>query len=137
MKRLIAVLATAVMLLVSIVNLSVAEDVPEQRDPNTLIIGHTTMMNGNFFSELWGNNTADIDVRSILHEYPLIAWTNNSEYQVNETVVKSLETTTADNGDRTYTVTLYDDLKYSDGSDITAKDYVFNFLLMSSPQIRN
>jgi len=135
-KRLIAVLATAVMLLVSIVNLSVAEDVPEQRDPNTLIIGHTTMMNGNFFSELWGNNTADIDVRSLLHEYPLIAWTNNGEYQVNRTVVRTLETTTAENGDRTYTVTLHADLKYSDGSDITAKDYVFNFLLMSSPQIR-
>ncbi|MGI6687051.1 MAG: ABC transporter substrate-binding protein [Christensenellales bacterium] len=136
MKRLIAVLATAVMLLVNIVSLSMAEAVPAQRDPNTLIIGHTTMMNGNFFSELWGNNTADIDVRSILHEYPLIAWTNNSEYQVNETVVKSLETTTADNGDRTYTVTLHADLKYCDGSAITAKDYVFNFLLMSSPQIR-
>lgn len=136
MKKLIAVLATVVLLLVSIVSLSLAEDVPEQRDPNTLIIGHTTMMNGNFFSDLWGSNTSDIDVRSILHEYPLVAWTSNGEYQVNGTVVRTLETTTADNGDRTYTVTLYDDLKYSDGSDITAKDYVFNFLLMSSPQIR-
>ncbi|MGI6672343.1 MAG: hypothetical protein ACOX58_12340 [Christensenellales bacterium] len=91
MKRFIAVLATAVMLLVSIVSLSVAEAVPEQRDPNTLIIGHTTMMNGNFFSELWGNNAADIDVRSILHEYPLIAWTSNNDYQVNGTVVRTLE----------------------------------------------
>ncbi len=134
MKRLIAILATVVMLLVNVVGLSAA--VPEQRDPNTLIIGHTTMMNGNFFSELWGNNTADIDVRSILHEYPLVAWTNNGEYQVNGTVVRTLETTTADNGDRTYTVSLQAGLKYCDGSDITAKDYVFNFLLMSSPQIR-
>lgn len=136
MKRLIAVLAAVVMLLVNIVSLSVAETMPEQRDPNTLIIGHTTMMNGNFFSELWGNNTADIDVRSLLHEYPLIAWTDNGDYQVNGTVVRTLETTTSDNGDRTYTVSLRTDLKYCDGSDITAKDYVFNFLLMSSPQIR-
>ena len=106
MKRLIAVLAAVVMLLVNIVSLSVAETMPEQRDPNTLIIGHTTMMNGNFFSELWGNNTADIDVRSLLHEYPLIAWTDNGDYQVNGTVVRTLETTTSDNGDRTYTVSL-------------------------------
>lgn len=134
MKRLIAILATAVMLLVNIVGLSAAA--PEQRDPNTLIIGHTTMMNGNFFSELWGSNAADIDVRSVLHEYPLIAWTSNSEYQVNATVVRTLETVTADNGDRTYIVSLHNDLKYSDGSDITARDYVFSFLLMSSPQIR-
>ncbi|NLB58051.1 MAG: hypothetical protein GX805_06220 [Gammaproteobacteria bacterium] len=108
----------------------------EPRDPEVLVVGHTTMMNGNFFSELWGNNTADIDVRSLLHEYPLIAWTNNGEYLVNPTVVRALETTTADNGDRTYTVRLQTGLQYSDGSDITAKDYVFNFLLMSSPQIR-
>jgi ABC-type transport system substrate-binding protein len=110
--------------------------VPEQRDPNTLIIGHTTMMNGNFFSELWGNNTSDIDVRSLLHEYPLVAWTGNGEYQVNDTVVRSLETTTAGNGDKTYTINLHNDLKYCDGSEINAKDYVFNFLLMSSPQIQ-
>ena len=35
MKRLIAVLAAVVMLLVNIVSLSVAETMPEQRDPNT------------------------------------------------------------------------------------------------------
>jgi len=137
MKRLIAGLATVVILLVNIFSLSVAaEAVPEQRDPNTLIIGHTTMMNGNFFSELWGNNTSDIDVRSLLHEYPLVAWTGNGEYQVNDTVVRSLETTTAGNGDKTYTINLHNDLKYCDGSEINAKDYVFNFLLMSSPQIQ-
>ena len=110
--------------------------VEEPRDPGPLVVGHTTMMNGNFFSDMWGNNTADIDVRSLIHEYPLIAWTNNGEYQINNTVVRALETTTADNGDRTYTVTLHEDLLYSDGSPITAKDFVFNFLLMSSPQIR-
>ena len=136
MKRLIAVLATVTILLVNMFSLSAAGALPEQRDPDTLIIGHTTMMNGNFFSELWGNNTADIDVRSILHEYPLIAWKNNGEYLVNRTVVKTLETSTADNGDRTYTISLQAGLKYCDGSKITAKDYVFNFLLMSSPQIR-
>jgi len=136
MKRLIAVLATVTILLVNMFSLSAAGALPEQPDPDTLIIGHTTMMNGNFFSELWGNNTADIDVRSILHEYPLIAWKKNGEYLVNRTVVKMLETSTADNGDRTYTISLQAGLKYCDGSKITAKDYVFNFLLMSSPQIR-
>ena len=36
-----------------------------------------------FFSDLWGNNTADIDVRSLLHEYPLIAQTQAGDYQLN------------------------------------------------------
>lgn len=134
MKKFIAVLAATLILMTGLAGAYAAE--AEPRDPEVLVVGHTTMMNGNFFSELWGNNTADIDVRSLLHEYPLIAWTNNGEYLVNPTVVRALETTTADNGDRTYTVRLQTGLQYSDGSDITAKDYVFNFLLMSSPQIR-
>ncbi len=136
MKRFIAVLAATLILMAGLSGAYAAEAEPAPRDPDVLVVGHTTMMNGNFFSELWGNNTADIDVRSLLHEYPLIAWTNAGEYLVNPTVVRTLETSTADNGDRTYTVQLQPGLLYSDGSEITAKDYVFNFLLMSSPQIR-
>ncbi|NLE20504.1 MAG: ABC transporter substrate-binding protein [Clostridiales bacterium] len=137
MKRNLAVLAALVMILSLAAGAYAQEAQPEQRqNADTLVVGHTTMLSGNFFSELWGNNTADIDVRSLIHEYPLIAWTNNGEYQVNGSVVRALETTTAVSGDRTYTVTLHEDLRYSDGSAITAKDFVFNFLLMSSPQIR-
>ena len=50
-------------------------------------------------------------------------------------MVRTLETQTQGNGDRIYTITLNPGLKYSDGSDITSKDYAFNFLLMTSPQI--
>ena len=125
-----------VMLLSCAIGTYAEQALPEQRDPSTLVVGHTTMMNGNFFSDIWGNNSADIDVRSLIHEYPLVAWTSNGEYQVNNTVVRALETTTDGNGDKTFTVTLHDDLYYSDGSPIGAKDYVFNILLMSSAQIR-
>ena len=135
MKKTLVLLLSAVMLL----NISAAlgQEAPavEPRDPETLVVGNVTMMNGNFFSDLWGNNSADIDVRTILHEYPLVSWTNAGNYQVNEIVVRTLETQTQGNGDRVYTITLNPGLKYSDGSDITAKDYVFNFLLMTSPQI--
>ena len=135
MKKTLVLLLSAVMLLN--ISAALAQEAPavEPRDPQTLVLGQTTMMNGNFFSDLWGNNSADIDVRTILHEYPLVSWTNAGNYQVNEIVVLSLETQTQGNGDRIYTITLNPDLKYSDGSDITAKDYVFNFLLMTSPQI--
>ena len=109
---------------------------PAEKDPGTLVVGHTTMLSGNFFSELWGSNTADIDVRGLIHEYPLVSWTSNGDYQVNTTVVRTLETLTSASGDRTFTVALQPNLMFSDGSPITAKDYLFNFLLMSSPQIR-
>lgn len=135
MKKTLVLLLSAVMLLN--ITAALAQEAPaaEPRDPQTLVLGQTTMMNGNFFSDLWGNNSADIDVRTILHEYPLVSWTNAGNYQVNEIVVRSLETQTQGNGDRVYTITLNPGLKYSDGSDITAKDYAFNFLLMTSPQI--
>ncbi len=134
MKKII-VLMSALVLMLSATYVQAQEATAGQRDPQTLIVGHTTMMNGNFFSELWGHNSSDIDVRTLIHEYPLVSWTNAGNYQVNTTVVNALETTTAGGGDRTYTVTLNPGLRYSDGSPIGAKDYVFNFLLMSSPQI--
>jgi peptide/nickel transport system substrate-binding protein len=104
--------------------------------PAVLTVGHTTMLNGNFFSDLWGNNTADIDVRSLLHEYPLVAQTQGGEYQLNQTVVNELERITEKNGDITYRVTLKEGLVFCDGSPIGAKDYLFSFLLLSSPQVR-
>ena len=34
----------------------------EEEEGQTLVVGSTTMMNGNFFSEAFGNNTADQDM---------------------------------------------------------------------------
>jgi len=135
LKRLLALSAALVMLATCTVGALAAEIAPEPPMTDTLVVGHTTMMNGNFFSEIWGNNTADIDVRSLLHEYPLVSWTSDGDYQVNEIVVNTLEIINSGNGDKTFNVTLQPDLRYSDGSAITAKDYVFSYLLMSSPQI--
>ena len=130
-KRLVALFAALTMVL-AVVPAAPAGEAPAE---DALIVAHTTMMNGNFFSEIWGNNTADIDVRTLLHEYPLVSWTVEGNYQVNQTVVRALEIAALANGDKTYTVTLQPDLYYSDGSKITAKDYLFSYLLMASPQI--
>ena len=40
-----------------------------------------------------------------------------------------------ENGSKTYTITLQEGLVWSDGSPMTAKDYVFAILLESSPQM--
>lgn len=133
MKRAATLLALIILMLAGLSPALAAADAPRAQ---TLVVGHTTMMNGNFFADLWGNNTADIDVRSLIHEYPLIAWTNAGDYQVNNTVVRSLETQTQPNGDKTYIITLRRGLAYCDGSPITAKDFIFTTLLLSSPQVR-
>jgi len=108
-----------------------AEDTAED---NSLIVGSVTQLSGNFFTAMWGNNTADIDVRQLLNDYQTIAWTSDGLYTVNTTAVSDV-TTRLVNNNRRYTFTLYDDLYYCDGSNITAKDYVFSILLESCPQI--
>ena len=45
-----------------------------QKLPEELIVGHTTETKGDFFTEMFGNNTADIDVRALLHGYNLVDW---------------------------------------------------------------
>ncbi|MGI6173333.1 MAG: ABC transporter substrate-binding protein [Christensenellales bacterium] len=134
MKRIIPLLVVAVLLLS--VPTPVHAGAQATGRPAVFTVGHTTMLNGNFFSELWGNNTADIDVRSLLHEYPLVAQTQAGEYQINRTVIKKIDKVTEEDGDITYSVTLKKGLKYSDGTPIDARDYLFSFLLLSSPEVR-
>lgn len=101
----------------------------------SLVVGSTTQLSGSFFTSMWGNNTADIDVRGLLHDYQTIAWTSNGIYTINGTVVSNLAVTAAAGGGRQYLFTLNNDLKFSDGTAVTAKDYVFSVLLQSCPQV--
>lgn len=134
MKRIFTLLIIMVLLLSVPSIVHTAAQYSEQ--PAVLTVGHTTMLSGNFFSDLWGNNTADIDVRSLLHDYPIIAQTKAGDYQFNKTVVSQIEKTEIENGDTTYSISIRKGLKYSDGSPIDARDYLFSFLLFSSPQLK-
>ena len=101
-----------------------------------LIVGHPTITKGDFFTEMFGNNTADIDVRALIHGYNLINWDQNQgTYVFDPSVVRDAEVQTNEEGYRQYTLVLADNLKYSDGSPITAWDYAFSILLMMSPEI--
>ena len=101
-----------------------------------LIVGNTTQLRGDFFTEMWGNSASDADVRALLHGYNLVMWDGErGEYTVDPSVVSGLAVTENSIGDRTYTLVLYDDLYYSDGMPITAWDYAFSELLCLSPEI--
>ena len=104
--------------------------------PDELRVGHTTITKGDFFTEMFGNNTADIDVRALIHGYNLISWDQNQGvYLIDESVVEDVTAAMDDEGNKTYFLSLYDDLFYSDGTPITAWDYAFSLLLMMSPEI--
>ncbi len=103
--------------------------------PAPFVVGHTTRMTGNFLSDLWGTNTADQDVRSLIHDYATIAWAMDGTKQVNLTAVRSMTNRLNADGSKTYTIQLQQDLRYSDGSPITARDYLFSLLLLNAPQL--
>ena len=102
-----------------------------------ITVGNTTQLRGDFFTNMWGNTTSDIDVRNLLHGYNLIRWDgSNGMFTVDPSVVDGIVVTENAAGDRTYTMTLRNDLQYSDGSEITAWDYAFSFLLLMSPALK-
>ena len=109
---------------------------PEREYPDELRVGHPTITKGDFFTEMFGNDTADIDVRALIHGYNLVNWDQNQGvYLIDESVVENVKVATNEAGDKYYYLGLYDDLYYSDGTPITAWDYAFSLLLMMSPEI--
>lgn len=133
MKKICALLLTIV--LVATQCLALAEEA-EGTVYENLTVGNPTPMRGEFFTEMWGNATSDIDVRALLHGYNLVFWNGEQGlFIADPSVVTEVATEDDAAGNRTYTMTLADDLFYSDGSKITAWDYAFSLLLSIAPEV--
>ena len=101
-----------------------------------LTAASTTHMQGEFFTDMWGNATSDIDVRDLLHGYDLVAWDGSQGmFAPDPSVVSGIAATANDQGDTSFVLALQDDLYYSDGTKITAWDYAFSFLFQIAPEI--
>ena len=98
-------------------------------------IGTVSKVDGEFATDLWSNNTSSIDVRAALHGMSTVAFNDELQYEVNYTILSDVEAGEDEYGNKVYVFTLADDLKYSDGSPITAADYVFSVLLQSCGSI--
>ncbi len=129
MKKMLAWLLAAAMML------SIGVPAFAENEVESFVVGSTTQMRGHFFTDMWGNNTSDMDVRGLIHGYATVAWVSQGTYEMDPVVVKEAEVVEHENGDHTYTITIYDDLYYNNGMQITAKDYVFSVLLQSSKEI--
>ncbi len=143
-KKYLSLLLALVLLLSSFTLPAFAEgetesELPEEEEieyPDELIVGHPTITKGDFFTEMFGNDTADIDVRALLHGYNLVNWDQNQGvYLIDPSVVTAVEVFDDELGNRTYYMALADDLYYCDGTPITAWDYAFSLLLMMAPEI--
>ncbi len=106
-------------------------------DYDHLTVGTTTPFDGDFFTEMWGDVSSDLDVRTLIHGYNLIEWRSaESMFSIDPSVVSGITVTQNSAGDRTYSFTIYSDLKYSDGTPITSRDYAFSMLLTMAPEVK-
>ncbi|MBE5804316.1 MAG: ABC transporter substrate-binding protein [Clostridiales bacterium] len=133
MKKWVAMILALILALGQIA--AVAEDV-EDVAYDHLTVGNTTAFSGNFSTQLWGNNTTDLDVKELLFGYNLVQWEHDQGYfAVDPTVVSGIVVYDDEEGNRTYTLALADDLYFSDGTRITAWDYAFTVLLSVAPEV--
>ena len=108
-------------------------------EDRTLIIGSEKFSQAFLNSEALGNSAYDKNVRDMIYGYETYAVNSNGEFQLNETAIKKVDTKEEKVGDvtnKTYTFTLNDGLKFSDGSEVTADDYLFHIMIAASPEFK-
>ncbi len=99
-------------------------------DRAVLRVGNPTPMRGRFFTTMWGGTTSDLDVQDLLHACSPVRWDNSlGRFRFDRSVVEDAAVLNDAAGNRTYQLALRDDLRWSDGTPITAWDYAFSILL--------
>lgn len=94
---------------------------------NSIILGSATDLSGKFRYATFGGTdpgSSDLDIQNLTTGLETVSTTKEGGYQWNDTVVKEHEEVENEDGTKTYTITIYDDLKLSDGSPVTAKNYL-------------
>lgn len=112
-----------------------AADNTEQREPSgQIIIGDSNETSGDF-TPYWSNGSSDYAVFKMVKGGDTTLMTKDEEWVFNDNVLADVQETDNEDGTRTYTYTLKDGLKWSNGEAITAEDYVFTALFLGSKTV--
>ena len=103
---------------------------------NSVILGSATDLSGAFRNSAWGKSSpasSDQDIEMLTSGYATMQTNFNGTYIYNMDVLAA-EPTVVENedGSKTYTMTIKEGLKFSDGSAITAKNYIASTLANST-----
>ncbi len=107
-------------------------DWTSEKEDGSIILGNSTELSGRLRSSSFGVSApgaSDLAVENLITGLETVSTNKEGGYEVNPTVVKDLKTEDNADGSRTYTVNIYDDLVFSDGSPITAKNYLVTTLM--------
>ncbi len=104
-----------------------------EKHENKVIYGSDTELSGDLGNAWWTNNATDKLIRDLINDYDVIMFDQFGQMKVNETVSDGVQTAENEDGTATYTVKIKQGLTYSDGTPITAADYVAYMLVQFSP----
>lgn len=99
-----------------------------------VVIGDQTETSGDI-TPMWTNNASDYSAYKMVTGLATVTSDKEGKWIYDEkNVVKKVEEVTNDDGSKTWTFTIKDGLKYSNGEAIEAEDYVFYYLFWASDE---
>ena len=111
-------------------------DWSSEKEDDSIILGSSTELSGQFRVPSFGKSSpgaSDNDIGYLTTGLETVSVTKEGGYTWNDTVVESHEETINEDGTLTFTIKIKDDLKFSDGSAVTAKDYIAFSLASLTP----
>ena len=130
MKKLVALLVASVMLL------GITTAFAEPAVGGELIYGSGTEISGDWaHGAIWTNNATDNMIREMINDYSTVSFNQGGAMVPNASVTESMEGVVNEDGSKTYTIKIFEDLVFNDGSPITAKHFLASPLLFSHPTL--
>ena len=111
-------------------------DWTSEKADDSIIMGSSTELSGQFRYATFGKSSpgsSDNDVEYLTTGLETVATTKEGGYEWNDTVVAAHEEIENEDGSITYKIQIKDDLLFSDGSPVTAKDYLAFAMAFASP----
>ena len=113
----------------------IAANIKEGED-NSVILGSSTELSGAFRASSWGKSnpgSADLDIENLTSGYSTVQTIQDGSMIWNMMALAEEPTSVKnDDGSLTYTIKIRDDMVFSDGSAITAKNYIASTLANST-----
>lgn len=133
MKKLVALLLAGLMLMGV---LGVAAEAKEPAIGGEIIYGSSTEISGDWaHGAIWTNNASDDRIRGLMNDYSTISFDQGGAMVLNRSVTESVDQKENEDGTKTFTVKIFKDLVFNDGTPITAKNYVASVLLFAHPTL--
>lgn len=111
-----------------------------QKNENKVVIGSTTELSGDFRFPGWGGSSAsaaDQDINRLTVGYSTMETNQGGAYVWNKTAVKSHTEVEDADGNLVVTIEINPGLKFSDGTEIKAANYLAYILAFSSPVVKS